>query len=126
MEPLMNDPEVEEVFIGPQSIDVPSDLGTLTKETIIYLQECVTNRTNITVAGGTGNDMTTTLSVLSSLVPNDERIVVVEEAAELKLRPQGSDIVTLRELFENILRKSPDRIIGEYRGKELFINNDKR
>ena len=103
--------------------------GTLTQQTAELLNACVRGHLNIVVSGGTGSGKTTTLNVLSSFVPADERIVTVEDAAELQLhqdhvvrlesRPsnaEGRGAVTTRDLVRNALRMRPDRIVvGEVR-----------
>ena len=103
--------------------------GTLTRQTADLLQACVRGHLNVVVSGGTGSGKTTTLNVLSSFVPTDERIVTVEDAAELQLhqdhvvrlesRPsnvEGRGAVTTRDLVRNALRMRPDRIVvGEVR-----------
>jgi pilus assembly protein CpaF len=103
--------------------------GTLTRQTADLLDACVRGHLNIVVSGGTGSGKTTTLNVLSSFVPTDERIVTVEDAAELQLhqdhvvrlesRPsnvEGRGAVTTRDLVRNALRMRPDRIVvGEVR-----------
>jgi pilus assembly protein CpaF len=108
--------------------------GTATPEMFDFLRACVEARLNIFVSGGTGSGKTTTLNVLSSFIPNDERIVTVEDAAELQLRQEhvvtlesrppnieGRGAVPIRELVRNCLRMRPDRIIvGECRGGEAL------
>ena len=105
------------------------DFGTLTRQTADLLDACVRGRLNIVVSGGTGSGKTTMLNVLSSFIPTDERIVTVEDAAELQLhqdhvvrlesRPsnvEGRGAVTIRDLVRNALRMRPDRIVvGEVR-----------
>lgn len=109
-------------------------LGTLTPEMARFLEACVRGRLNIIVSGGTGSGKTTTLNVLSSFIPADERIVTIEDAAELQLqqehvvtlesRPpniEGKGQITIRDLVRNALRMRPDRIIvGEVRGGEAL------
>jgi pilus assembly protein CpaF len=104
-------------------------LGTMSRAASDVLEACVRGRLNILISGGTGSGKTTTLNVLSSFIPNDERIVTVEDAAELQLdqphvlrmesRPsnvEGQGQVTIRDLVRNTLRMRPDRIIvGEVR-----------
>ncbi len=105
-------------------------LGTLTDEMGAFLGLCVAARLNILVTGGTGSGKTTLLNVLSAFIPEEERIVTIEDAAELKLdqrhwlrlesKPaniEGNGQVTIRDLLRNALRMRPDRIvIGEVRG----------
>ena len=106
--------------------------GTVTADVAEFLQACVKGRINILVSGGTGAGKTTSLNVLSSFIPEDERIITIEDAAELRLqqphvvrleyRPpniEGSGEVTVRDLVRNALRMRPDRIVvGEVRGAE--------
>ncbi|WP_374967939.1 CpaF family protein [Terrabacter sp. BE26] len=103
--------------------------GTLTTSARDFLSACVRGRRNVVISGGTGSGKTTTLNVLSSFIPADERIVTIEDAAELQLRQdhvlrlearpaniEGSGAVPIRELVRNCLRMRPDRIIvGEIR-----------
>ncbi|MEO3784869.1 CpaF family protein [Actinocorallia sp. B10E7] len=103
--------------------------GTLTPQVAELLAACVRARLNIVISGGTGSGKTTTLNVLSSFIPSDERIVTIEDAAELQLRQEhvlrmearpanveGRGEVTIRDLVRNCLRMRPDRIvIGEVR-----------
>jgi pilus assembly protein CpaF len=108
--------------------------GTLSPEATEFLSACVAGRLNILISGGTGTGKTTLLNVLSSLISEDERIVTIEDAAELQLdqghlirlesRPvnlEGRGDVTIRDLVRNALRMRPDRIIvGEVRGAEAL------
>ena len=108
--------------------------GTLTTETIEFLERCVQARLNILISGGTGTGKTTLLNVLSEAIPDDDRIVTIEDSAELKLnqrhllrlesRPpniEGEGEVAIRDLVRNSLRMRPDRIIvGEVRGAEAL------
>ena len=107
---------------------------TVTKEMAEFIHGCVLCRKNMIVSGGTGSGKTTILNVLSSFIPEDERIITIEDAAELKLnqghwirlesRPpniEGKGAITIRDLFKNTLRMRPDRIvIGECRGGEAL------
>jgi len=108
------------------------NFGALTLEMADFIRACVFCRKNMIVSGGTGSGKTTVLNALSENIPNDERIVTLEDAAELKLNQQhwvrlesrppnieGKGAVTIRDLFRNTLRMRPDRIIvGECRGTE--------
>jgi pilus assembly protein CpaF len=108
--------------------------GTLTREMADFLDACVKARLNIIVSGGTGSGKTTTLNVLSSFIPKDERIVTIEDAAELQLKQEhvvtlearppnieGKGAVTIRDLVRNSLRMRPERIVvGECRGGEAL------
>ena len=109
-------------------------VGTWTEDVAEFMRLCVTLRKNVVVAGGTGSGKTTLLNVLSGFIPRTERIVTVEDAAELRLqqphvvrleaRPpniEGKGAVTIRDLVRNCLRMRPDRIIvGECRGGEAL------
>lgn len=108
--------------------------GTLDRKMADFIKACIQARINILVSGGTGSGKTTTLNVLSSFIPETERIVTIEDAAELKLqqehvvtlesRPaniEGTGEITIRDLVKNALRMRPDRIIvGEVRGGEAL------
>lgn len=108
--------------------------GTMDEKMAKFLDACVKSRLNVFISGGTGSGKTTSLNVLSSFIPNDERIVTIEDAAELKLsqdhivslesRPpniEGKGQITIRDLVRNSLRMRPDRIVvGEVRGAEAL------
>jgi pilus assembly protein CpaF len=108
--------------------------GTLTAELSEFLSACVRGRMNILVSGGTGSGKTTLLNAVSSMIPDNERIVTIEDAAELKLRQahvvrlesrppniEGRGQITTRDLVKNALRMRPDRIIvGEVRSGEAL------
>lgn len=110
------------------------EFGSLTPGMAEFLKACVVSRLNIVISGGTGSGKTTLLNVLSSMIPEDERIVTIEDAAELQLqqdhvlrletRPaslEGKGMVTIRDLVKNSLRMRPDRIVvGECRGGETL------
>jgi pilus assembly protein CpaF len=116
----------------PIEIDTLLQLHALTTEMAQFLEACVKSRLNILISGGTGSGKTTMLNVLSKWIPSTERVVTIEDAAELKMqrehvvrletRPQnieGRGEVTQRDLLRNSLRMRPDRIIiGEVRGAE--------
>jgi pilus assembly protein CpaF len=116
-----------------QASDLVS-FGTMSRPVVELLEACVAGRLNILVSGGTGAGKTTTLNVLSSFLPEDERIITIEDAAELRLqqphvvrlesRPpniEGRGEVTIRDLVRNALRMRPDRIVvGEVRGGEAL------
>jgi pilus assembly protein CpaF len=115
----------------------PADLvrlGTLSTQTVEFVQRCVVAELNILVSGGTGSGKTTLLNALSTAIPDGDRIVTIEDAAELRLnqrhvlrleaRPnniEGQGEISIRELVRNALRMRPDRIIvGEVRGAETL------
>ncbi|MFA4889694.1 MAG: ATPase, T2SS/T4P/T4SS family [Candidatus Omnitrophota bacterium] len=109
-------------------------LNTLTKPMADFINACVVSRKNIIVSGGTGSGKTTVLNVLSAFIPETERIITIEDAAEIRLKQEhwvrlesrppnieGKGAITTRELFRNSLRMRPDRIvIGECRGAETL------
>ncbi|HEX6139527.1 MAG TPA: ATPase, T2SS/T4P/T4SS family [Candidatus Limnocylindria bacterium] len=108
--------------------------GTATPEMFEFLEACVKARLNVFVSGGTGSGKTTMLNILSSFIPDDERIVTIEDAAELQLRQEhvvtlearpanieGKGAIPIRELVRNALRMRPDRIVvGECRSAEAL------
>jgi pilus assembly protein CpaF len=116
------------------NIDTLVRLGTLTPETADLLRRCVEARLNILISGGTGAGKTTLLNAMSAAIPESERIVTIEDAAELRLaqrhvlrlecRPkniEGEGEVAIRDLLRNTLRMRPDRIVvGEVRGAEAL------
>ncbi|MCP3856032.1 MAG: CpaF family protein [Actinomycetia bacterium] len=118
----------------PLQIDDLIRFGTLNAHAARFLQACIVGKLNVVVSGGTGTGKTTTLNVLSSFIPADERIVTVEDAKELQLhqdhvlalesRPaniEGRGEITIRDLVKNTLRMRPDRIVvGECRGGEAL------
>ncbi|MDP8265186.1 MAG: ATPase, T2SS/T4P/T4SS family [Candidatus Aceula lacicola] len=107
---------------------------SISQPMVDFLKACVASRKNIIVSGGTGSGKTTLLNVISSFIPDGERILTIEDAAELKLRQrhwgrlesrppnvEGRGAITIRDLFINSLRMRPDRIIiGECRGSEVL------
>jgi pilus assembly protein CpaF len=114
---------------NPFTLDQLVQFGSITPEAITFLDACVKARINIVISGGTGSGKTTLLNVLSGFIPSDERIVTIENAAELQLRQdhvvtlesrpsniEGKGEITIRDLVVNALRMRPDRIIvGEIR-----------
>jgi pilus assembly protein CpaF len=118
----------------PLQVDNLINFGTLTQEMADFLHACVEGKLNVVVSGGTGSGKTTTLNILSSFIPNDERIVTIEDAAELQLRQEhvvtletrpanieGKGAISMRELVKNSLRMRPDRIVvGEVRSGEAL------
>jgi pilus assembly protein CpaF len=118
----------------PFSVEDLIDFGTLTSEMAQFLEACVVSRLNVVVSGGTGSGKTTLLNVLSGYIPDEDRIVTIEDAAELQLsqshvvrleakpaEPDGSGRVTIRDLVINALRMRPERIVvGECRGGEAL------
>ncbi len=114
---------------NPITIDQLIKFGTITPEAVQFLKACVEFRINVVISGGTGSGKTTLLNILSGFIPGDERIVTIENAAELQLRQEhvvtlesrpanieGHGEVTIRDLVVNALRMRPDRIIvGEIR-----------
>lgn len=116
------------------SVDDLIRMGTLTANMALFLQACVRAKLNIIISGGTGTGKTTLLNILSGFIDDEERIITIEDAAELKLHQshvisletrmvnyEGEGEITIRDLVRNSLRMRPDRIIvGEVRGKESF------
>ena len=119
---------------NPITVDQLIQFGSITPESIQFLKACVEARLNILISGGTGSGKTTLLNVMSSFIPNDERIITIENAAELQLRQEhvvtlesrppnieGRGEITIRDLVINSLRMRPERIIvGECRGGETL------
>ena len=125
---------IRKFFKIPLTIERLIELGTVSPEAVEFMKACVQGRCNVLVSGGTGSGKTTLLNILSSFIPEDERIVTIENAAELQLRQEhvvtleskppnieGRGEVTIRDLVINSLRMRPDRIIvGEVRGAEAL------
>jgi pilus assembly protein CpaF len=118
----------------PYTMDDLIEFGSITPKAAQFLSACVHGKLNILISGGTGTGKTTTLNAMSAFIPNAERIVTIEDAAELQLQQQhviplesrppnieGQGEVRIRELVRNSLRMRPDRIIvGEVRGAETL------
>jgi pilus assembly protein CpaF len=118
----------------PLTVQNIIDFGTATVEVMEFLRACVISGFNIMISGGTGSGKTTLLNILSGFIPSDERIVTIENAAELQLRQEhvvrlesrpanieGRGEITIRDLVINSLRMRPDRIVvGEVRGGEAL------
>lgn len=118
----------------PLTIENLIEFGSITREAVEFLRACIIARLNVVVSGGTGSGKTTLLNILSNFIPDDERIVTIENAAELQLRQEhvvtlesrpsnveGRGEVTIRDLVTNSLRMRPDRIVvGEVRGGEAL------
>ncbi len=128
--PLLN---IRKFVRGPLDMADLIRLGSCSESAFGFLKACVLARSNIVVSGGTGSGKTTLLNVLSGYLPDDERIVTIEDAAELQLRqrhvarletrPGGPDgkAVTIRDLVTSSLRMRPDRlVVGEVRGPEAL------
>jgi len=125
---------IRKFFKIPLTIERLIELGTVSPEAVEFMKACVQGKCNVLVSGGTGSGKTTLLNILSSFIPEDERIVTIENAAELQLRQEhvvtleskppnieGRGEVTIRDLVINSLRMRPDRIIvGEVRGAEAL------
>ncbi len=119
---------------NPITVDQLVQFGSITPEAVQFLKACVEARLNLVISGGTGSGKTTLLNVMSSFIPNDERIITIENAAELQLRQEhvvtlesrppnieGRGEITIRDLVINSLRMRPERIIvGECRGGETL------
>ncbi len=120
---------IRKFFKIPLTVEQLIQFGTLTPEAIQFLKACVEAKLNVVISGGTGSGKTTMLNILSQFIPSDERIITIENAAELQLRQEhvvtlesrpanieGRGEITIRQLVINSLRMRPDRIIvGEIR-----------
>jgi len=125
---------IRKFFKIPLTVEKLIEFGTVTPEVMELLKACVVAKLNMLISGGTGTGKTTFLNVLSGFIPNDERIITVENAAELQLRQEhvvtlesrppnieGRGEITIQDLVINTLRMRPDRIVvGECRGPEAF------
>lgn len=119
---------------GKLTVDQLIQYGSVTRGMSDFLRACVISKLNVIISGGTGSGKTTLLNVLSGFIPEEERIVTIEDAAELKLQQEhvlrmeakpanidGRGAVTIRDLVKNSLRMRPDRIVvGEVRGGEAL------
>jgi pilus assembly protein CpaF len=119
---------------NPITVEQLAQFGSITMEALQFLKACVEARLNIIISGGTGSGKTTLLNVMSGFIPDDERIITIENAAELQLRQEhvvtlesrppnieGRGEITIRDLVINSLRMRPERIIvGECRGGETL------
>ena len=119
----------------PLSIDKMMEIGSISREAAEFLEKLVRAKYNIFISGGTGSGKTTFLNALSNYIPKDERVITIEDSAELKLmgisnlvrlearnaNVEGNNAVTIRDLIKSALRMRPDRIIvGEVRGAEAI------
>jgi pilus assembly protein CpaF len=125
---------IRKFFKKPLTVEDLIRFGSVTKEISEFLRACIISRLNMVVSGGTGSGKTTLLNILSSFIPNDERIVTIENAAELQLRQEhvvtlesrppnieGKGQITIQDLVVNSLRMRPDRIVvGECRSGEAL------
>ena len=125
---------IRKFFATPLTVGDLIRFGSVSPQMVAFLEACVKGRLNMVVSGGTGSGKTTLLNVLSSYIPEDERIVTIEDAAELQLRQEhvitleskpanveGAGAVTIRDLVRNALRMRPDRIVvGEVRSGEAL------
>src|SRR5512134_1424170 len=119
---------------NPITVDQIIQFGSITAESVQFLKACVESRLNVLISGGTGSGKTTFLNIMSGFIPDDERIITIENAAELQLRQEhvvtlesrppnieGRGEITIRDLVINSLRMRPERIIvGECRGGETL------
>ncbi len=125
---------IRKFAVDPYTVDDLIEFGTLTRNIAEFIKACVVGKLNILVSGGTGCGKTTLLNVVSSYIPEDERIITIEDSVELQLnqehiiqlesRPpniEGKGQVAIRDLVRNALRMRPDRIVvGEVRGGEAL------
>ena len=126
---------IRKFYDKPLTIDRLIELGTITEEAAHFLEKLVKSRYNIFISGGTGSGKTTFLNVLSDYFPDDERVITIEDSAELQLHniknlvrlearmanSEGNNAVAIRDLIKSSLRMRPDRIVvGEVRGAEAL------
>jgi len=123
---------IRKFFTDPLTVEDLIRFGTVSEELMEFLKACVVAATNVVISGGTGTGKTTFLNILSNYIPNDERIITIENAAELQIRAEhvvtlesrppnveGRGEISIRDLVINSLRMRPDRIVvGECRGPE--------
>lgn len=126
---------IRKFYDTPLTIERLIELGSITKEAAYFLEKLVKSRYNIFISGGTGSGKTTFLNVLSNYIPDDERVITIEDSAELQLHniknlvrlearmanSEGNNAVAIRDLIKSSLRMRPDRIVvGEVRGEEAL------
>lgn len=126
---------IRKFYDKPLTIDRLIELGSITEEAAHFLEKLVKSRYNIFISGGTGSGKTTFLNVLSDYIPDDERVITIEDSAELQLHniknlvrlearmanSEGNNAVAIRDLIKSSLRMRPDRIVvGEVRGAEAL------
>ena len=126
---------IRKFYKEPITIDKLVELKSVTKNVATFLENVVIAKYNIFVSGGTGSGKTTFLNALSNFIPNDERVITIEDSAELQINGvanlvrlearnanvEGSNAITIRELIRSSLRMRPDRIlVGEVRGEETI------
>ena len=126
---------IRKFYDKPLTIDRLIELGSITEEVAHFLEKLVKSRYNIFISGGTGSGKTTFLNVLSDYIPDDERVITIEDSAELQLHniknlvrlearmanSEGNNAVAIRDLIKSSLRMRPDRIVvGEVRGAEAL------
>ena len=126
---------IRKFYDKPLTIDWLIELGSITEEAAHFLEKLVKSRYNIFISGGTGSGKTTFLNVLSDYIPDDERVITIEDSAELQLHniknlvrlearmanSEGNNAVAIRDLIKSSLRMRPDRIVvGEVRGAEAL------
>lgn len=126
---------IRKFYDTPLTIERLIELGSITPEAACFLEKLVKSRYNIFISGGTGSGKTTFLNVLSDYIPSDERVITIEDSAELQLHnisnmvrlearmanAEGGNAVSIRDLIKSSLRMRPDRIVvGEVRGAEAL------
>jgi pilus assembly protein CpaF len=126
---------IRKFYDTPLTIERLIELGSITPEAACFLEKLVKSRYNIFISGGTGSGKTTFLNVLSDYIPSDERVITIEDSAELQLHnisnmvrlearmanAEGGNAVSIRDLIKSSLRMRPDRIVvGEVRGEEAL------